>query len=90
MKLLPAKGAIERFLRSRNLGAITLPPRGIYVLPERMADAKLILHESVHWQQYERMGLLRFYSSYVWGLLRYGYNADHPMEREAREKSGAK
>ena len=90
MKILPAKGAIERFLRSRNLGAITLPPRGVYVLPERINEPGLIAHETVHWEQYERMGLIRFYAEYVWGLIRYGYSADHPMEKEAREKSGVR
>lgn len=90
MRILPAKGAIARFLRSRDLGAITLPPRGVYVLAERINDVGLIAHETVHWEQYERMGSVRFYATYLWGLLRHGYSAEHPMEREARDKTGVK
>lgn len=88
MKIKKASGFIEKFLRSRKLGAITLPPYGIYILEERMQEQGLILHEEVHWEQWERMGTFRFYKEYILGLLKHGYSAEHPMEKEARERSG--
>lgn len=65
---------------------ITLPPFGIYIRPGHEYNTRLQAHEAVHWEQYERMGLVMFYVRYLWGLIRYGYTA-HPMEVEAREKA---
>lgn len=87
MIVKPATGLIESFLRSNGYGAITLPPRGIYVLPERMGELGLIAHETVHWEQYERMGMVKFYSAYLRHTLANGYKGN-PMEQEARDKSG--
>lgn len=87
MNIKKAKGFIEKFLRSRNLGAIPLPPYAIYILEERVQEQGLVLHESVHWEQWERMGTFRFYKDYLIGLLKHGYSAEHPMEKEARERS---
>ena len=79
----PARGVVALCLRLSGFGGSCLPPFGIYILPERMADNGLIRHEQVHWAQYQRMGALRYYLTYIWQVLRYGYwNA--PMEREAR------
>lgn len=83
----PASGAIERYLRAKGFGAITLPPFGIFILPERMGEAGLIAHESVHWEQYQRMGAWKFYTTYLKNQAQYGYR-DNPMEVEARDKSG--
>lgn len=85
----PASGAVEKYLRSKGFGAITLPPFGIYILPERINEPGLIAHETVHWEQYQRMGWWKFYTTYLRGMAQYGYD-EHPMEREAREKSGGK
>ncbi len=70
-------------LRKLGFAGITLPPFGIFITPERFDDAALARHESVHWAQYQRMGLLKFYAAYVWYSLRYGYQ-NNPMEIEAR------
>lgn len=75
----PARGLVAWFLRRQGLGGITLPT-GIYLLPERLHDAELIAHERMHQQQIARMGMVRFYATYLWQLVRYGYK-DHPLER---------
>ena len=62
----------------------TLPPLGIYVLAEHITSERLRKHELAHWAQYQRMGWLKFTTTYLWGLVRYGYR-NHPMELEARE-----
>lgn len=66
---------------------ITLPPFGIYIRVGHEADQGLKEHEAVHWEQYERMGCWSYYLTYLWYQVRYG-QANHPMEIEARERSG--
>ncbi len=79
----PAPHIVRWFLRTFGFGGITLPPLGIYVLSERIHSERLIRHEQAHWAQYERMGFLGFYVTYLYQVLRYSYyNA--PMEIEAR------
>lgn len=80
----PATGPVLRFLNAVRRDAVTLPPFGIFVRPERMSDEALLRHEQVHWAQWQRMGTLRFYISYLWLLMRHGYD-NHPMEIEARK-----
>lgn len=71
---------------------VTYPPFGI-LIKRRWWDsvgytrrARLIRHELVHWEQYERIGLVGFWILYVYGRIRFGYK-NHPMEVEARERS---
>ena len=71
-------------LRATGFHGVTLPPLGVYILAERLGDAVLVRHEIAHWAQYERMGALRYYLTYAWQVLRYGYRSA-PMELEARE-----
>ena len=78
-----ARGPIRWILRWRGFAGVTLPPFGIFIIEERLTDDALIQHEKVHWAQYQRMGFFRFYATYVWQVLRYGYH-NAPMEREAR------
>jgi hypothetical protein len=78
-----ARGPIRWMLRATGFAGVTLPPVSIFILEERMQDEALIQHEKVHWAQYQRMGFFRFYATYVWQVLRYGYH-NAPMEREAR------
>jgi len=84
-RLAPAP--IRWWLRLTGYDGITLPPFGIFIRAECLADDRLCRHEAAHWRQYERMGVVRFYAAYLWGLLRHGYH-DHPMEREARAAEG--
>lgn len=78
-----ADGVILRFLNWVRRDAVTLPPFGLFIRVECMDDRKLLLHELTHWDQWQRMGTLRFYASYLWLLWRHGYD-NHPMEIEAR------
>jgi hypothetical protein len=79
-----AKTLILKCLNAVRRDAVTLPPWGIYVRPERMNDVALLQHEQVHWAQWQRMGTLRFYTTYLWQLWLHGYD-NHPMEHEARK-----
>lgn len=79
----PAPHIIRWFLRTFGYGGITLPPFAIYILAERINEPGLIRHEQCHWQQAQRMGVLRWYVTYLYQVLRYSYyNA--PLEIEAR------
>ncbi len=81
-----ARGLIGWWLRRTKFHGVTLPPFGIYILEEKLSNVRLVDHEQVHWEQYKRMGLIRYYLTYLWQVMRYGYwNA--PMEVEARERS---
>lgn len=77
---------IAAYLRWQGFRAITLPPFGIYALYDSLNDKALERHELVHWEQYKRMGAVRFYATYLWMLIRYGYEK-HPMEIEARSNT---
>jgi hypothetical protein len=78
-----AVGFIRWYLKRTGFAGITLPPWGVYILAERLTDERLVRHEQVHWEQYKRMGALKFYAVYIGYSLRYGYR-NNPMEIEAR------
>jgi hypothetical protein len=63
--MTPAPSLLATILRSLGFKAITLPPFGIYALPECCGDARLARHEAKHWEQYQRMGVLKFYAVYL-------------------------
>jgi hypothetical protein len=79
----PARHIIAWFLRRFGFAGVALAPWGIFVLPEHLGSQRLIRHEQQHWRQWERMGTIRYYATYLWGLARHGYR-NHPMELEAR------
>ena len=83
MQPKPARGLIAWVLRRTGFAGVTLAPFGIYILPEHMYSDSLIRHEQTHWQQYKRMGALKYYATYAYQVLKYGYR-NAPMEREAR------
>lgn len=85
--IYPAKGIIEWFLRTTGYGGITMPWRKVYILEERLDETGLRNHEMVHIEQIDRLGAWKYAIMYLWYLVRYGYK-NHPMEIEAREKSG--
>ena len=70
--------------------AATLPPFGIFIeevyKSEGDLSGSLLRHEKVHWSQYKKMGLIKFYYSYTSEYLKHGriYNW---MEEEARRLS---
>ncbi len=78
-----AKHIIRWFLRATGFAGISLPPFGIYIIAERMDDARLVRHEQRHWQQAQQMGVLRWYAAYAWYSVRYGYWSN-PLEVDAR------
>lgn len=84
-----ARGPIRWFLRATGYCALTAPWRIIYVLAGHERDIGLIAHEAIHIEQIDRMGGWRFAVTYLWQLARHGYER-HPMEIEARERSGCR
>lgn len=83
MTTRPARHIVRWFLRTTGFAGICLPPLGIYILAEHLTSERLIRHEQAHWRQWQRMGTVRFYATYAWQVLRYGYRGA-PMEIEAR------
>ena len=83
MEPRPARGILAWALKRAGHGGITLPPLGIYVLPEYLGSESLLRHERVHWMQYMQMGAVRYYATYLYQVARYGYH-NAPMERQAR------
>jgi hypothetical protein len=81
-----AKHLVRLWLVRTGYAGITLPPFGIYILKERIDEELLRKHELVHWEQYKRMGIIKFYATYLYYNIKYGY-WNNPMEVEAREKS---
>lgn len=61
-------------------GGFTLNSSGIYAVTGSEGDKRLARHEGVHWQQYEKMGAVMFYLTYLYQMVRYGY-CDAPMEK---------
>ena len=82
----PAPLLIRLYLRVTGFRGITMPWHRAYYWPWPPSDG-LIEHEQVHLDQLRRLGSLRFVARYLWLLARHGYEA-HPMEVEARQRSG--
>lgn len=78
-----ARGLIAWILRRTGFHGVTLAPWGIYILPQHIDNQRLVRHEQQHWRQYQRMGAVKFYATYLWQVARYGYR-NAPMELEAR------
>ena len=68
----------------KDYNARTIPPFGIYVKESEKDNQALIEHEKVHWKQYQKKGLINFYSQYANELKQYGYDK-MPMEKDARK-----
>ena len=71
--------------------AATVPPFGIFIESryknEGDGRGSILAHERVHWDQYKRMGLFKFYYEYFSEYLKHGRINDHWMELEARKLS---
>lgn len=71
--------------------AATIPPFGIFIeakyKDEGDGKGSILAHEKVHWDQYERMGLFKFYYEYFSEYLKHGRIHNHWMEVEARKLS---
>ena len=66
-----------------NYNARTIPPFGIYILESEKGNEMLLKHELIHWEQYKKLGLLRYYIEYQNQLAQYGYDK-MPLEVQAR------
>ena len=80
----PAPKPVRWFLILSKADGVTIPPIGIFIKEEFLTDHKLVKHESKHWEQYQNMGFFKFYITYFWYYIRFGYE-NHPMELEARQ-----
>ena len=60
-----------------------LLPGVVFVRSGVVLTERLLAHELAHVDQVARLGLLRYWSTYLTGLARHGY-ARHGMEEEAR------
>lgn len=65
--------------------AITLAPFCIVVKSPHKESA--LKHEMVHWEQFQKQGLLPYYYGYTKGYLKFGYRKN-PYEVEARLRAG--
>ena len=83
MQPKPARGLIAWVLKRTGFAGVTLPPFGVYLLPAAISNRRLVAHERQHWRQWIRMGAVMFYATYLWQIVRYGYE-NAPMEVEAR------
>jgi hypothetical protein len=63
--------------------ALTLPPIGVFIRAEHRENTALLDHETIHWQQYQREGLLPFLWKYGRAASQHGYDGN-PYEIEAR------
>ena len=70
--------------------AATIPPFGIFIEKEYKneddAPGSILSHEKIHWNQYQRMGLIKFYYAYVSEYIKHG-RIHNWMEEEARRLS---
>lgn len=63
--------------------ALSVPPFGIFILEKHRGADNLVVHELVHWKQYQREGLARFLANYAASHFKHGYDLN-PYEIEAR------
>jgi hypothetical protein len=82
----PAPLVIRWWLRATGYEAITMPWRVAYYL-SWPPDHGLVAHEEAHLAQIDRHGPWGFAARYLWWLFLHGYE-NHPLEIEARQRSG--
>lgn len=71
----------------KNYNGFIFPPLGIFIKESEKNNMILLKHELIHWQQYQREGLLGFLVNYSIMAKKHGYDMN-PYEIEARHKSG--
>ena len=68
-----------------------VPPLGIFIREEHRNSRDLVLHELVHWKQYQREGLVKFLINYSIISHKKGYDAnDYEIEARYRESDFCK
>ena len=84
----PSLYAAPQVFCSYGWAAITLPPLGIFVCPKYTDNQSVKIHEHIHWNQYQQMGTLGFYGTYISGWIIGGFNYENNwMEKDAYERS---
>lgn len=81
-KIRPARGPLRWWLERTRWAGVALPPFGAWIEPRYMNDQALVRHELRHLEQAREMGTLRFYATYLWYAVRYGYR-NNPLELDA-------
>ncbi len=72
--------------KSGGYNANTLPPFGIVVNEKEKDNTALLHHELIHWEQYQREGLARYYFNYLIESLLHGYDGNkYEIEARANE-----
>jgi len=66
-----------------GFNGFVIPSVGVFIKEEHKDSEALLLHELVHWKQYQREGLFRFLFNYNLATLKHGYDGN-PYEIEAR------
>lgn len=77
-----SRGPLRWWLKLWGFDGMCLPPLGIFILAEHVDHPRLRRHEMRHWEQAREMGALRFYATYLWYAVRYGYR-NNPLELDA-------
>lgn len=84
IKIKEAPFILNQILMLVGMVAITMPWKTVYLKRGYVAPDWLIRHETVHVQQIEQLGALKFTFLYLWYSLKYGYE-NNPFEVEARK-----
>lgn len=66
-----------------GFNGFVIPAIGIFIKKDHKDSDHLLRHELVHWQQYQREGMIPFLYNYTKEQLKNGYDAN-PYEIEAR------
>jgi len=72
----------RRWFLGKHTKAITLYP---FIFFNGWPTPTIRSHEQVHVDQIRRMGVVRFYLTYLWYTIRFGYR-NNPLETEAYKK----
>lgn len=74
------------FLLPPSAAAQVLLPGVIFVRRGITLTVPLIAHELAHHAQLAELGLIRYWLTYLWQYLRFGY-VRHPMEIDADQRA---
>ena len=66
-----------------NFNARTIPPIGIFIKKSQKDNIDLLNHELIHWKQFQKLGLISFYTTYIKEHIKNGYDLNK-LEIEAR------
>lgn len=67
-----------------NFNARTIPPFGVFIKKSEKNNIELLKHELIHWNQFQKLGLIGFYTTYIREHIKKGYDLNR-LEIEARK-----